>query len=408
MKHRFDSFYRGLLALLGVALLWSLWAGAQTATNQPTIIVTHAPPPLVRDLERIEEHPLTFGLDRVASLRSIRPLGEPLWKYLASLIYILLAFFVAKVIDLAARLRLKLLATRMRGSLQLGMVELLRGPIKVVVFVILLSIGLNLFDWPEAARVYSSKTLIVIVAASITYLAVKVVDFLVDVWRRRKEQETDRRFDDQLFSLIRKSLNVFVVVVAVLATAQNLGINITAVITSLSIGGLAVGLAAQDTLANLFGAVAVFGDRPFRIGDDIKLDGAEGTVETVGLRSTRVRDPNGYLVTIPNKTMGNAIITNRAQRADIKTVMKFLLRQDLPGEKVKKALAILQEVYRGNPMTKDVWISFNEFTGGHLNISVIHWWKGNDYQKYLAGLQEMNLAVKPRFDAEHIAFAETQ
>jgi MscS family membrane protein len=228
---------------------------------------------------------------------------------------------------------------------------------------------------------------------------------LLRIWRQRHAREADRKFNDQLFWVIRVSLNTFTIVVAILVTAQNMSIDITAAIASLSIGGLAVGLAAQDTLANLFGAVAVFVDKPFRVGDQIKLDGAEGVVETVGLRSTRVRNSEGHLIAVPNKTMGNATITNITQRPNIKTVMNFALPHSLPNDKIKRALTLLGEIYRHHPMTQDVWVSFNQFTGANLNIQVVHWWKGTDYQKYLAGIQEMNLAVKDRFDAEGIPFA---
>src|SRR4029077_417565 len=123
--------------------------------------------------------------------------------------------------------------------------------VKVVAFVIFLHLGLTIFDWSVTAMMYFSKLLILIVAGSLTYVALKVNDLLLDAWRRRTAHEADRKFNDQLFSILRRSLNIFVVIVAVLVTAQNIGINITAVITSLSMGGLAVGLAAQDTLANL-------------------------------------------------------------------------------------------------------------------------------------------------------------
>jgi MscS family membrane protein len=249
-----------------------------------------------------------------------------------------------------------------------------------------------------------SKGSILVVAASLTYLALKVIDMLLDVWRLRAAHE-DKRFNDQLFSVLRKSLNIFVIIVSILVTASNIGINITAAITSLSIGGLAVGLAAQDTLANLFGAVAVFADKPFRVGDHIKLDVAEGTVESVGLRSTRLRNPDGHVVAIPNKTMGNLPITNISRRPNIKTVMNLALARNLPTEKVQRALAILDEIYRKHPITQDVWISFNQFTGANINIMVVHWSKGTDHQKYLAAIQEMNLGVKQRFDEEGINFA---
>ena len=85
--------------------------------------------------------------------------------------------------------------------------------------------------------------------------------------------------------------------------------------------------------------------------------------------------------------------------------MNLVLAQQLPADKVKRALALLNEIYRGHPMTQDVWISFNRFATRHINILITHWWKGTDQQKYLAGMQELNLAVKERFDAEGISFA---
>lgn len=373
----------------------------QANTNVTAKAVTNTPSALVQDVERLKA--VTFGLDRFAPLRENTLLGEPLWKYVASLIYLLLAFYGSKLVHFLVQVWLKKVTTK--ASFHELLLKLLHGPLQVVVFVVLLNIGLNIFDWSPRMRLYLSKGLILVVAATLTFLAIRVLDLLLNVWKSRHAREADRKFNDQLFSVIRISLNSFVIIIAVLVTAQNMDINITAAIASLSIGGLAVGLAAQDTLANLFGAVAVFVDKPFRVGDQIKLDGAEGIVETVGLRSTRVRDSDGHLVAVPNKTISSATITNITQRPSIKTVMNFALAHNLPNDKVKRALAILEEIYRRNPNTLDAWISFNQFAGANLNIQVVHWWKGTDYQKYLAGLQEMNLAVKERFDAEGITFA---
>ncbi len=405
MKVKFDSLFRGLMLGLLLTLAWGLCAGAQPTTNSASVAATNKPSALVRSVEQLDQHYLTFGLDRIAPLRESMLLGQPLWKYLASLIYVLLAFYVSRFIDLVTRVWLKKLAASTETKLDDLLLELLKGPIKVVVFVLLLNLGLNIFQWPETVKSYLSKGLIVVVAGALTYLAVKVVNLLLEIWRTRTGHEGDRAFNEQLFSFIRKSLDAFIIVVAVLVTAQNLGINITAVITSLSIGGLAVGLAAQDTLANLFGAVALFADKPFREGDQIKLDGAEGVVEAIGLRSTRVRHPEGHLVAVPNKTMGNAIITNLTKRSSIKTVMNLVLAHDLTTEKVKRALELLREIYRSHSMTQDVWISFNQFAGRSLNLMIVHWWKGTDYQKYLAGMQELNLTIKERFDAERITLA---
>jgi MscS family membrane protein len=244
-----------------------------------------------------------------------------------------------------------------------------------------------------------------VVAATLTYVALKFIDLVMGYWKQRAKPDTDRTFDEQLFPIIRKSLKVFVVVVAILVTLDNIGVNITAAIASLSIGGLAIGLAAQDTLANLFGAVAVFVDKPFRIGDRIQLDGVDGTVESIGMRSTRVRNLDGHLITVPNKTMGNATITNITRRPNIKTEMNFGLTYDTTTEQLRRAVQILDETYRNHPHTHDLLISFNKFADSSLNIMVIHWWKGTDAKAYLAGLQELNFKVKERFEAERLNFA---
>lgn len=405
MRARFDPIFRAALVFLLVTLAWSLWAGAQTTTNKAPAILSDRPTPMLLGVERLEEHHLSFGLDHIEPLRELKLLGEPLWKYLASLIYVLLAFCAARFVDFAARVWLKRLASRTQTELDDLLLGLLHGPVRLLTFVLFLNLGITIFEWSEAAKLFLSKGLILIVASSLTYLAVKVSNLLLDLWKRRTARDGDVKFDDQLFSVIRRSLSAFLIVVGVLVAAQNLGVNITAAVTSLSIGGLAVGLAAQDTLANLFGAVAVFVDKPFRLGDQIKLDNAEGQVEIVGLRSTRLRHPDGQIVAVPNKIMGNAIITNVSARPNIRTTMNLVLSQQLPADKIKRALALLDEIYRGHPMTADLTISFNRFAGRHINIMVIHWWRGADNLKYLAGIQEMNLTVKERFDAEGISFA---
>jgi len=188
-------------------------------------------------------------------------------------------------------------------------------------------------------------------------------------------------------------------------TSQNLGMNVTGLLASLSIGGLAVGLAAQDTLSNLFGAVAIFADKPFRVGDRIQMDTVDGTVEAIGLRSTRVRNLDGHLVTIPNKTLANANIVNVSKRPNIKTVMNIGVTYDTPAERVERAIRILEEVFRPHPKTADLLISFNKFESSSLNILVVHWWNSTDFKEYLLGFQQLNLEVKRRFDAEGISFA---
>lgn len=410
---------RGCAVALAALVCGSLWAAAQT--NAPGAdagagagagalrpALSNAAPAVATEPgtpARARTVYLTFFLDHVDFLNTTRLFGEPLWKYVASLLYIFLAFYISKFLDYLTRVWLKKWTERTKTQLDDLLLGLLNGPIKVIAFVIFLNIGLGVFDWPDLVNKILHQGLKVIVAATVTYAVLKLIDLLMGYWRQRSTAEADRTFDEQLFPIIRKTLKVFVVVVAVLVTSQNLGFDITAAIAGLSVGGLALGLAAQDTVANLFGAVAIFVDKPFRIGDRIQLDAVDGTVETIGLRSTRVRNLDGHLITIPNKTMGNATITNVSRRPNIKTVMNIGITYDTPPEKVQRALQILAEVYKNHPMTFDCLITFNQFGDSALNLQVVHWWNSTDYKEYLAGLQKMNLSLKERFDREGIGFA---
>jgi MscS family membrane protein len=394
----------GALAVLWPGSPWSITHAASPTTSNPTAASALEAGSAAK-ASRADEWPLSFGLDSIGFLKGEFPKGIELWLYPASIIYVLLALAAARLLDFLAHSFLKRWSDRSKTKFDDVAMTLLDGPIKVIAFVILLNLGLEGLPWPPWIENYLTNALTIGVALSVTYMATKFGDLFIAYWRARTAADTDKSFDEHLLPILRKTLKVFIVVVAVLVTAQNMGVNITSLIASLSIGGLAVGLAAQDTLANVFGAVSVLVDKPFRVGDRIKLDTIDGTVEAIGLRSTRIRNLDGFLVTVPNKTIGGATITNVSQRPTIKTEMNIGVTYDTPTEKLKRAVEIITEIYKAHPMTADLSVGFNKFADSALNINVIHWWNSTDYKAHLEGMQTMNLALKKRFDEEGIEFA---
>ncbi len=406
MNWRFAWIYRLGLAGLFLVAFFAVWASAQEAVAPATAVTTNASAGgkvVVEKLLQVQAP--TFGLDRIKFLSQQTVIGQPLWKYFASLIYILLAFYAAKLLDFIVGGVLKRSAAKTETKYDDLLLELLRGPVKVVAFVIFLHIGLGVFAWPPRAEVFLSRGLIIVVACSVTYVVLKMVDLLLGVWREKVVSPEDKVFAEQLIPLVGKSIKIAIVIGAALLTADNLAIEIKTLLAGLSVGGLALGLAAQDTVANLFGAVAIFLDKPFHIGDRIRVESVDGAVETIGLRSTRIRSLDGHLVTVPNKLMGNAVITNITRRPTIKTEMNLGLTYDTPVEKVKHATMILEEIFRTNQRTSDLIISFNKFTDSALNIFVVHDWNGTDVKEHFAAMQQFNLTIKQRLDAEGIEFA---
>jgi len=426
MKSKFTTIIVGMLVLIAGLALWislasinapaKVTATANISSENPSPATSVSAPASVAvsasfleqtawDLQEGKlvwpRAPFFFGLDRVQWLQ--RPIfghvGQPLWELLASILFIAMAFYISKFLDFFISAKLKKWAARTPTKLDDILLELLHGPTTLLSFVILLHYGLHLSS-------LFSIGLKVLVAFSLTYLAVKAADVLMEYWKTRAEAGgVDKSFDEMLVPVVSKSVKAFIIVVAALVASDNLGFNIKGVLASLSIGGLALGLAAQDTLANIFGAVSVFIDKPFRIGDRVKIDVVDGTIESIGLRSTRIRNLDGYLVIIPNKTMGSAIITNVSRRRTIKTEFNLGLTYDTSAEKMRRALEIAQEIFKSHPQTDDVSIAFNQFGDSALNINVVHYCKTCVWNDYLAAIQELNLAIKKRFDDEGIQMA---
>lgn len=395
MQRSFRSLYFTALLLLAGSAAWAIWAGDAPATADPVVTAVNAPEP---------GGLLTFRLDQIPLLQHAF-LGQPVWKFIASLIYLVLAFYSSKLVDWIILQRLKRWAEKTETKYDDILIEIVHGPIKVVAFVILLQVGLRLINWGLVFQDYVSKGLRLVVAWSITYMLLKAVDLGLQVWKQRAGADSDELFSEHLFPIIRRSLRVLLIIAAVMLTADNLGLKVTSLLAGLSIGGLALGLAAQDTVANLFGAVAVFLDKPFKVGDRIKVETVDGQVEAIGLRSTRVRNLDGHVVTIPNKTMGNATITNVSLRPNIKTTMALGLTYDTPPAKIRDAKRLLVEIYSRHPMTADLIVGFDKFADFSLNLTVVHWWGATNYKEYVDGMHDLNLEVKERFDAAGINFA---
>ncbi len=412
-----EWFLRVFLLVCLAGVVWSVWSRVE-AQEAAAPAPAAAPVPglpmvaaeelarnlLGRDFVDAYRGQLSFGLDRVPFLQT-PVLGTPLWQYIAFLLYALIAFYASKAVDWLVKNRLRTLAGKTATRWDDVLVGLADGPVKVIVFVLCLNIGLELFDWPDWAERGLNRITLIAVAASLILVLLKSVDAVVSIWSGRISADADRGFHAGFLGLIGRLLKFTIVILAVLTLLQNLGVDITTLLGSVSVLGLALGLAAQDTVANLFGAVAVFLDRPFRLGDRIQAGGVDGFVEEMGLRATRVRTLEGFIVTLPNKTVGNNTVINITRRGTIRFNHAVGITYDTPAPKVRRALELLESIYRGHPQTADVLVRFNKFGDFFLNLDILYWCKSTDWAEATRALQELNLETKERFDAEGIDFA---
>lgn len=261
---------------------------------------------------------------------------------------------------------------------------------------------INLADaWAKAVTVMVSLGL-----GWLVYRLVDVGEHMLLLWT----SQTKTLLDDQLVPLLRKTVRVFVVIIAALFIAKNaFKADIGALIAGLGIGGLAFALAAKDTIANVFGSIMILMDRPFRLGDRIRAAGQYGTVTEVGFRSTRLRTREGYLVTIPNALLAASDIENITERPSIRRDLNVTVTYDTSPEKLRRAVAILEEMLAARsdnfPEDSPPKVFFNDFNADSLNIIVYYWYAPPEWYDYLAFNHEFNMELLTRYNEEGIEFA---
>lgn len=244
--------------------------------------------------------------------------GRPVWTYLGLWLFFLIGTFavdfaVNRLFSVARRItrRIAVLHEMLTSRLENRHIILFSRWLARVGVILMGSMWLGVT--PEFHR-FLQGILKVAFGCYVTWWVIQIAHALIHRWKNSYQGNNELE-TDQLFYILRNISNAAIVVVMSMLIAGNLGYDVSSIIASLGIGAVAVGLGAQDTFANLFGALTVFFDRPFSVGDMVRIEGIEGRVEKIGLRSTRIRNGEGFIVTLPNKIANSANITNMEKKS---------------------------------------------------------------------------------------------
>ncbi len=214
--------------------------------------------------------------------------------------------------------------------------------------------------------------------------------------------------DAQLIRIIARLLSLATAVVIFLEGGRYLGIPLTTLLASAGVGGLAVALAAQDTLKALFGTITLMADKPFRVGERIIFGQYDGVVEDIGLRSTRLRLLTGHQVTVPNDELTRRDIENVGRRRYIRRVANIHIPLDTSREKLEKAVARIREILEDHDgMDPDYppRVFFFDFNAASFGIRVMYWYSPPNYWEYLAFSERVNFEIFQAFDEQGIQFS---
>lgn len=246
----------------------------------------------------------------------------------------------------------------------------------------------------------------IIFGIALTWVVYQCVGVLC-TFLKEKAKNTESTLDDQLIPFVEKSLKLVIVLLGTLIVLQNMGVNVFSLLAGLGLGGLAFALAAKDTAANLFGSIMILIDRPFKIGDWVKVDTTEGTVEEIGFRSTRVRTFYNSLITIPNANMANAQIDNMGERQFRRTSTTLDVVYDTSPEKLQLFIEGIRSIILNNEISrKDYFhVYFSGYGDSSLKVLVYFFLITNDWGVELAERQKIYLEIFKLAESLNVEFA---
>ena len=325
----------------------------------------------------------------------------------------LLGGFVARwlIIGLLRRFVSKI-ASRSQTDIDDRIVTVILPPAGWSVVVIGIYLAVEAFVPPQPVRELMNQFVLLSVSLLLSWLMFRMVDVLTDLLHRWA-MRTDSTLDDQLVPLVSRAGKVAVGILGALMVLQNLGYSISGIIAGLGVGGLAVALAAQKTLSDLFGSIMLLVDRPFTIGDWVKSpDGnVEGVVEEIGFRSTRIRTFEKTLINVPNSRLADFIIDNQDRRPIRRVWITVGLTYDTTATQMSDAVAAIRKLLTEHEGVDQEFflVRFTDFGDSSLDIMVYYFTKSIFWDEYLAVRENVNLQIMTAFEGQglQIAFPTT-
>lgn len=317
---------------------------------------------------------------------------------------LILSFVVVKMLYWIFSNVIRRLTSKTKTSLDDVLIDKLEKPLTYLVLILGYWISIHYLVFKEEVELVLENVAYFLLVIDVTAILSRIVDALITEIIMPISEKSDSSFDNQLIPVIQKGVRSIIWILGIIIGLDNIGFDITAMIAGLGIGGLALALAAQDSVKNIFAGIMIFLDKPFRIKDRIQVDGFDGIVEEVGLRSTRLRTLEGRIVTIPNSRFTDNSVTNVTSQPTLKVKLNLGLTYDTDEVQMQKAIDILEDIVKNQEaITDDYAAGFNGFGDFSLNILFIYYVKPDSH--WLDTQTLVNKEILRRFNKEGLEFA---
>lgn len=298
--------------------------------------------------------------------------GNTIENWGISILIILGAIIIVKLLSLLGKKVIKPFVTGTDNHLDDVIFYSLEAPVKFAIILLGIWIAIHRLVYPDSFVKVVDNAYSILIVLDITWFFGRLFSSLLQVyWGKQSNGQANK-----MMPIIKRTILVIVWLIGIVMALSNVGVNISALLGTLGIGGIAFALAAQDTVKNVFGAFTILADKPFSIGDTIRVDSYEGTVVDVGVRSTKIMNYDKRIITFPNYKITDTSIVNISSEPMRRVVLNLGLTYDTTSEKMKEALELLKSIPKrvenvsSNP--SDIVAVFTEYSDSALVIMYIY------------------------------------
>lgn len=313
------------------------------------------------------------------------------------------ALVLGKLVYWIIQKTLKVYTKKTTNNLDLLFVDMIEEPFSLALVLFGFWFAFDTLTIVEGVKNFIDSIFYFAVLFNVAWFTTRFFDAIVEKYIVPKVINSETDLDDVLLPLIRKSIKIAIWVMMIIIGVDNAGYDVTTMITGLGIGGLVFALAAKDMVSNLFGGFVIFSDKPFNLKDRIIIDGFEGYVREIGLRSTRLETLDGRVVTVPNSAVTDNSVLNISKEKGRRIKFFLGLTYDTSTQELEKAKAILRTIIEENEHTQDSVISFDSFGDFSLNIMILYWIKKGS--PIVDVTDSINMRILKEFNEANLDFA---
>jgi MscS family membrane protein len=331
--------------------------------------------------------------------------GNTIENWVYSLLFMLGGVLFAKIIYWFFKNIVKVITSKTKTRLDDVLLEVIEKPAVLGIITGGIWYGMMRLTFAPGTDKFLNHAFTFIALITLTWLIVRAVDAVFSEIIVPLTEKTENTFDDQIVPVLRKGVKGIIWIIGFIVGLDNAGFDIMALIAGLGIGGLALALAAQDTVKNVFGGVMIFIDKPFQIGERVIIDGNDGFVTEVGIRSTRIKTLMNRIITIPNSKFAESSIENISAEPTRKVVVNLGLTYETTPEKMDLAMKILGEIVDSNQdiLSQERIISFT--TWGDFSLGILFIFYIKKEADILASQSKVNLEILRKFNENGLSFA---